>query len=243
MADIAWLKDDGTLEDGWRDNALPQDIRAEPSLADFKSIGAIAKAFVDTKKALGGMAKIPTEPAERRKFMAEHFKPELEADETARKGAADKARAESDEAARVRAEESARQLKETHGAKFETNLELVRRAFRSNHAPQWIKDGIAAAAKVELDKLTDDQIKSVVQTDPAVFETLLAIGNLTKDGRTETGDGHVSDKVTERLPAYPHKPDVYEKEPDTNPEKLWFINRGARYEGGRYVGGFGQTGP
>ncbi len=48
---------------------------------------------------------------------------------------------------------------------------------------------------------------------------------------------HQEDAVEERYPAYPHSPEVYARSPDDDPEKLFFMNRGAVYENGKYVGG------
>ena len=44
--------------------------------------------------------------------------------------------------------------------------------------------------------------------------------------------------IQERIPAYPFNPDYYRGRPDTDGEKAYFINRGAVYQDGRYVGGF-----
>jgi hypothetical protein len=96
-------------------------------------------------------------------------------------------------------------------------------------------------AGVEPGKLSDDQIKAAVSADPAVAQTLRIIAGLTQDGRTVTGDGHGT-RVEERLPAYPYNPEYYRAKPDTDPEKRWFIARGARYEDGKYIGGFATTG-
>jgi len=50
-------------------------------------------------------------------------------------------------------------------------------------------------------------------------------------------DTHREDEVDERYPAYPHSPEVYAKSPDDDPEKRWFLNRGAVFEDGKYIGG------
>ena len=204
------------------------------------------KRIADTQRDFHSRVKIPEEPAERQKFMQEHFGKDLEARAAEKKKADDEAGAKlktaqeaaAQEAARTRNANAENALKEKHGANFDTSLELVRRAFRSQHVPEWIKAGVAQAAGVEVDKLTDEHIKTVVKTDPAVFETLLKIGTLTQDGRTEHGDGHTN-RTDEKKPSYPYSPEVYSTMPDSDPEKRWFIHRGAVYEDGKYMGGFG----
>jgi hypothetical protein len=43
--------------------SLPEDVRAEPSLAVFKDVGSLAKGFVETKKKMGGMIALPPKDA------------------------------------------------------------------------------------------------------------------------------------------------------------------------------------
>jgi len=43
----------------------------------------------------------------------------------------------------------------------------------------------------------------------------------------------------ELLPGYPDNPEYYRGRPDDDPEKLYFLRRGARYKDGAYLGGFG----
>lgn len=248
---VDWIKDDGAFADGWRDKALPADLKSEPSLADFKDVPGLAKAFVDTKKAMGQMVKLPDTPDGKREVLTKHFKDVLDADAAAAKKAADDAKAAADEAAKVQKAKDAQTALETSQASakkvlggddakaVETNTELARRAFRGDKCPQWIRELTAKAAGVEPDKLTDDQIKLAIASDPAVAQTLLTIGNLTRDGKLESGDGHTGGGKDERYPAYPYSPEVYAKSPDTDPEKKWFMNRGAEYKDGRYLGGYG----
>lgn len=248
-----WIKDDGTLEQGWQEKVLPEELRKEASLADFKTLGAIAKAWVDTKKAQALMVKLPATEPEQREFLAKHFKPVLDADAEAKKkadeDAAAKAKQDSGKAAAEAAEQQVKAaqgavktlLGGTEGKDFAVNMELCRRAIRGEHVSQTVKDLLATAAGVEWAKVTDDQIKDIVARDPLLAEWSLKIGQLTRDGRLESGDGH-SNKVDERVPAYPYNPEYYNSEPDTNPEKQWFIARGAQYDNGKYVGGFATLG-
>lgn len=46
----------------WRDT-LPDDLKADKSLADFKDVGALAKSFVETKKLVGGKSAVPDDKA------------------------------------------------------------------------------------------------------------------------------------------------------------------------------------
>jgi len=81
-------------EDGnWRD-ALPDDIKAEESLAPFEDVTGLAKSFIETKKMVGNGLRIPGEDAndeQRQKFYdkvlesspALMLKPNLEDEEAA----------------------------------------------------------------------------------------------------------------------------------------------------------------
>jgi hypothetical protein len=229
---VDWINDDGTFAEGWLDKAnIPAEARDYAK--GVKDIGSLVKRGVDTQREFTTRVKVPTEPAEREKFLTEHFGKDLTAREEARKAAeaqdAQKKQAAAAEdkvkAEKERVEKARKLLKDKHGDKFDTNLELVRRAFRSEHAPPWIKDGVAQAAGVEPAQITDEQIKEVVQTDPAVFETLLTIGNLTADGHTEHSDGHREAKL-EVVPMQPKCPQLYQNRPDNDPEKQWFVKRG-----------------
>lgn len=237
-----YVNEDGTFVENWTEQ-LPPDSPLKPhtaALRDFKSIEAVAKAFVDTKAALGGRVEVPKDPAGRREFMAQHFKSELEADEQARKRAAEQAQArqaeEAERAKTTQREASAQTLKEHWGKDYDTNLELVRRAVRSEHVNPMTKELIARAAGVEPGELTDDQIKDVLAHDPACSIQLLDVANLTKDGRMETGDGHRQAKQDEKRPGQPTCPEIYKNLPDTDPEKRWFINRGYNYATGDWDG-------
>jgi hypothetical protein len=42
---------------------LPEDLRSEPSLSDFKDITGLAKSYVSAQKMLGGSIRVPTEDA------------------------------------------------------------------------------------------------------------------------------------------------------------------------------------
>ncbi len=50
---------------------------------------------------------------------------------------------------------------------------------------------------------------------------------------------NMDDAAGEQYPNYPYNPEIYNKAGDDDPEKKWFINRGAEYRDGAYVGGFG----
>jgi len=47
---------------GWRD-ALPDDLKGDPSLKDFKDIAGLAKTYVETKKMVGNSIRIPKSDA------------------------------------------------------------------------------------------------------------------------------------------------------------------------------------
>jgi Sec-independent protein translocase protein TatA len=239
-----FVNDEGTFEAGFEQH-LPEDLRDYAK--GFKNLPDALKSGLEARRDFRDRVKIPTDPADRKKFMQEHFGKDLEAEAAEKKkaddAAAEKLKGEQAEAAKAtavkQAEAAEKFLKDKHGTNFDTNLELVRRAFRGDHVPDWIKAGVAKTAGVDLDKLTDDQFKAVVKTDPAVFETLLSIGKLSQSGRTEHGDGH-SNTTTEQYPAYPYSPEVYGTAPKDNPERLWFANRGAQWdENGKYLGGYG----
>ncbi len=232
---VDWINDDGTLVDGFEQN-LPEENRAYAKGA--KDIASLIGRGANTQREFHTRVKLPTEAKERGKFLDEHFKGDLEARETARKEAADveaaKAKDAADATAQTEAEtqlEAAKaRTKEILGEKADVNLELCRRAFRSEHCPDWIKAGVAQVADVEVDKLTDAQALEVIQTDPAVADTLLRFGNLTKDGRMETGDGHRTGGTDEKTPPQPTCPELHKNEPDGSPFKQWFVNRGYDYE-------------
>jgi hypothetical protein len=118
---------------------------------------------------------------------------------------------------------------------------LCRRAFRSDHCPAWSREAVARVAGSPADKLSDDQVREMIGSDPVVAQTLLTVGKLSQNGRLERGDGHQQAPAGEREPAYPHQPDFYRGRPDSDPEKQWFLNRGAQYQDGHYVGGFSAT--
>ncbi len=238
-----FVNEDGGFEAGFEQN-LTESVRDYAK--GFKTLEDALKSGLEGRREFRDRVKIPAEPTERKKFIQEHFGKDLEAEAAAKKKGDDEAAAKlqteqrqaAQAAAQTQAAASEKLLKEKHGANFDKDLELVRRAFRSDHVPEWIKAGVAQAAGVAPDQLTDDHIKMVAKTDPAVFETLLKIGTLTQDGRTEHGDGH-SSRTEEKYPSYPYSPEVYAGEPDTNPEKRWMIARGAIFQNGKYTGGLG----
>lgn len=233
-----WVKDDGTFEGNWHEHALPAEIKGNAALKDFKSVGGIAKAFLDTKTALGSRVEIPKEPAERRKFMAEQFKDEIAADEQARTDKAKKDAEEADKAAKEAAakgaadaaEKARKLLKDRWAGGYDTNLELCRRAVRSNHISAEIKALIAKTAGAEPDKLTDEQIKAVIGDDPLMADWLLTVGKLIQDGHTEHGDGHSDGDKNEQAPELPSSPWLYAKYPEGHPLRNWFKNRGIAVE-------------
>ena len=245
---LDWINDDLTFTDGFEQNLDPQ---VRDYAKGFKDLNAALKSGMDSRTQFRTRVQLPTTEEDKRKFMDEHFKDMLDADakkreETAtaekqqaeQKAASDKQRAEEERLSK--AKEKVATILGTETA--DTNRELCRRAFRGDFCPAWIKAAVATLANVKPEEITDDQFNEIAMADPAVVETLLKIGDLTKDGRTERGDGHQGKDVEERQPAYPHQPDYYRARPDDDPEKLWFINRGAKYEGGRYVGGFATQG-
>lgn len=48
----------------WQETFLTADQQASPALKDFKDVAALAQSFVDTKSALGGSIRIPSENAD-----------------------------------------------------------------------------------------------------------------------------------------------------------------------------------
>lgn len=246
---VDWINEDGTFVPGFEKN-FPEEAR--DYVKGFKSAADLAKAGLEARTKFRTRVELPTDPDAKKTFVQEHFKDVVDAEIAARKEAeetqskAEKEKAESEKAKAdtERLERSQAKAKEILGGEASaTNLELCRRAFRGDFCPQWIKEGVAKAAGVELDKLTDDQIKDVVAQDPAVVETLLKIGSLTRDGRMPTGDGGGAKEIEEITPAYPHNPEYYKGRPDDDPEKVHFIRRGAKYHNGEYLGGFNTPMP
>ena len=235
-----FVNDDGAFESGFEQN-LPVEVRDYAK--GFKTLEDALKSGLESRQGFRDRVKLPTEPADRERFLTEHFGKDLAAKEDARKTAeaeaAKKKEAEEAatraEAAKKQAETSEKSLRDRHGTNFDANLELVRRAFRGEHAPEWIKAGVAKLAGVDLDKVSDDQIRAVAKADPGVFETLLTIAKLSQNGRMEHGDG-MQGKKDERVPMQPDLPDLYAGLPDGDPVKKWFLNRGYEFENGRYVG-------
>lgn len=60
-------------------STLPEDIRSDPSLASFNDVGGLAKSYVETKKMVGGMTKVPDEaaPKEEQDKWWQEFSPKL----------------------------------------------------------------------------------------------------------------------------------------------------------------------
>ncbi len=239
---VEWINDDLTLKPGFEQN-LPEDVRDYAK--GFKSLPEALKAGVEARRDFRDRVKIPEDEAGKREVLKKHFGPILEADESARRKADEeaKAKAETDrvEAAKTALENAEKALKQRWDKDYDPNIELCRRAVRSEHVSGEIRSQIAKAAGVEPDKLTDDQIRSVVARDPMLADWLLTVGKLTRDGRTEKG-GTTPNKDDERYPAFPYTPEVYADAPDSDPEKRWFMKRGAEYANGKYVGGYGGRG-
>jgi len=241
---VDYINEDGTFVEGFEKNF---DADVQDYAKGFKTIGAALKSGLESRSEFRNRVKLPDDPAEKEKFVDEHFKDVLE---TRAKTREEQATAQAEEAKKTQETAQAEALtksteagKAMLGTEAEKNIELCRRAFRSDFCPEWIKAGIANAAGVEFKDVTDAQFKEIFVTDPAVVETLLKYSTLTKDGALPKGDGKASDKgVEEVTPGYPFNPGYYKGRPDDDPQKLWFINRGAKYEGGQYTGGF-QTVP
>ena len=241
---VEWLNDDLTLKPGF-EQYLPAEVRDYAK--DAKDLPSLLKRGLDTQRDLHSRIKIPDTPEGKREVLAKHFKDVLDADAAAAKKAQDEsaAKAKSEQEAAVEAANKAQMEKAQAAAKallggadgkaYDSNLELARRAVRGEHCPLWIKEGIAKLVGTEVGKLTDDQIKAAIHSDPAVAQTLLTIGNLTRDGRTEHGDGHNSG-VPDKTPMQPKCPELYKNRPDTDPEKQWFIRRGYSYQSGEWEG-------
>ena len=245
-----WMDDKGVFQEGFEEN-FPDDQR--DFVKGSKSVQDIVKAGLAARREFRDRVKLPTKEEEKRKFVQEHFQDLLDADA---KAAQEKRETDAKAAAEQQAKDAAAEAEKQNadrqktvktllggedGKDFETNMELARRAMRGDHMPQAVKDALAAAVEAEsFDKVTDEQIKDVLGRDPMMSQLALVMGKLAQDGRTETGDGH-NRKETERIPAYPHQPNFYANRPDDDPEKAFFIARGARYENNKYVGGFAAT--
>ncbi|MFA5692156.1 MAG: hypothetical protein WC907_00955 [Acholeplasmataceae bacterium] len=245
---VDWINDDGTFTPGFEQH-LDEDVREYAK--DAKNLNALLKRGLESKRSLHDRVKLPTDPSEREKFLNEHFTDVLEA-RTKAKAAADEAAQAKSKEDKTKADAEALQKAQQRvtdllGPDPQRQMELVRRAFRGRFCPQWIKDGIAQVVGVEFEKITDEQFTAVVKNDPAVVQTLMIIGDMAQDGRVISGDGKTgSEKVEEQYPSYPYDPEVYAKSnpgDEEYPMKLWFINRGAEYEGDHYLGGYGIAKP
>ena len=236
---IDWIKDDGSFADDWRQKALPPELHNEPSLADIKNVGTLAKVWIDTKKAMGQMVKLPSDETGKREVLSKHFKDVLDADAaTARQrqeqeAAAAKAQAEEDaqkaeEIARGKRQETVKQrIGGVDGKEFDKNLELARRAFRSDTMPQSVKDYLGSVLGVEWGKVSDDQIRQALSQDPMMVDIALSMGKIQQDGRLESGDGGGLDKdKTEQTPMQPDCPELYIGLPSGHPVRTWFERRG-----------------
>ena len=237
---VDYINDDGTFAEGFEQN-LSAEVRDYAK--GFRDINSLIKSGLESRSEFRNRVKLPDDPAEKEKFVDEHFKDVLEARnktfQEQQEAQAAEAKAAAETAQKEALAKATERAKEILGANADTNIELCRRAFRSDFCPNWIKDGIAKVAGVELKDLTDAQFKDILVTDPAVVETLLKFGSLTKDGTLPRGDNTPNNSGIEEVePGYPYQPQYYQGRPDTDPEKLWFINRGAKYEGGKYSGGF-----
>jgi hypothetical protein len=229
-----FVNDDGAFEAGFEQN-LPEPVRDYAK--GFKTLADALNSGLESRQGFRERVKIPTEAEARKKFLAEHFGPDLAAQETERKKVAEDSvaaaqkKAEED-AAKVRTEklEKAAAAAKTllggsEGKDYEKNLELCRRVVRGEHCPTWIVEGIARAAGVEVAKLTDDQIKAAIASDPAVADTLRRFATLTQDGRMEHGDGHAGGTADEQTPIQPSCPHLYANLPPDHPIRKWFKNR------------------
>ena len=218
--------DDGTFIDGYEEH-LAQDVRDYAK--QYKSVDAMAKAGREAQQKFRERVKLPDKPEEKEKFVDEHFKDVLTAREAKRAQEIEAESAKANEVAVQASQANAKAVLDAgDAAKYEVNLELARRAFRGDHCPSWIKDGIAKVLGVEAGKLTDAQIKEAIANDPAVADTLLRIGSLTSDGRIEKGDGH-SATVKEKKPIQPQCPEMWAGYPANCEERIWFENRGFDY--------------
>lgn len=61
-AGAAELQHNPEVVTDWRDT-LPEELRSDPALKDFKDVGTLAKSFRDTKQMIGNMVRIPGEDA------------------------------------------------------------------------------------------------------------------------------------------------------------------------------------
>lgn len=245
-----FVNDDGVFEAGF-EQALPETVRDYAK--QFKTLGDALEAGRKNQQEFRSRVKIPEDEAGKRALLKEHFQPLLEADAAAAK------KKQEEEAAKAQADAEASAAKANQenlekaqanvkaliggpdGKEFDVNMELARRAMRSEHMPQQVKDLLAATVGAEsFAKVTDEQIKAVLGRDPVMAQMAVSMGKLASDGRSETGDGHTN-RTGEKEPAYPHNPEYYKGQPDTDPEKVYFINRGAKYEGGQYRGGYAVT--
>lgn len=235
---VDWIKEDGTLAEDFAKN-LPEDVRDYAK--DAKDIVSLIKRGADTQREFHTRVKLPTDEAGKEKFIKDHFADYMKAREAELKDSfnvqSEEAKAKAQQQKAEQLEQSKARVKDILGAGAETKLELCRRAFRGEHCPPWIREGIAAAAGVEYDKLTDEQFKEQALTDPGVIQTLLTIGDLTKDGRLEPGSHSKRSDIEEKKPIQPTAPELYKNAPADSPERLWFENRGYDFERGEWTQG------
>jgi hypothetical protein len=220
------LKADDLIFQPGFEQALPEELRDYAK--DAKDLVTLVKRGADTQREFHTRVKLPTDETAKRAFLKEHFSDVLDAD--SKNSKEDQEKAKTEEATRT-VEQGKAKVKELWGADeaaFNNKLELARRAFHRGDLPPAFKQMIADAAGVKPEELTDDQFREIVTCDPFVAETLRYIGDLTKDGRTITGDGHHKGKE-EKTPIQPQCPELYKNRPDTDPEKMWFVNRGYDY--------------
>lgn len=239
------LNEDGTFTEAF-EQEFPQETR--DYVRTFKDIKALVKAGLESRREFRSRVKIPDDPQEKEAFVDEHFKDVLDARSKKSQEAAQRQQAEAEEQARIAAEkkkteglEKAREaVKSVLGEKAEQNLELCRRALLGDHCPAWIRNSITTYFQAEkFEDVKPEQLTEILASDPAVVQTLLTIGTLTDDTRMEQGAGPRNTSDQEELyPDYPYQPQLYANREDNDPMKRYFINRGAKYEGGKYIGGF-----
>lgn len=235
---IDFINDDLTFKPGFEQH-LPAEVREIAK--DAKDLPGVFKRIADTQRDFHSRIKIPETPEGKREILTKHFKDVLDADAATAKKAQEEADAKAKTEREAAATESAKKALEVSQANakkvlggddakaVETNTEIARRAFRGEKCPPLVKELVAKAVGVEPAKLTDDQIKTAIASDPVIAQVLLTIGSLTRDGRMETGDGH-SNGAAEVKPGQPKCPELYKGLPDTDPQKQWFVRRGFNFQ-------------
>ena len=121
------------------------------------------------------------------------------------------------------ADKSAEAIKEAWKDDYDTNLELARRGFVSEHVPDILKKTIAQQLGVET--LTDEHVLKALQGNASLAMICRSFGALTADDTSISGTpgGKAPDEV---VPYHKTRPHLYASRPDDDPEKQWYVAHG-----------------